>query len=157
MERHLNAGDFEKAKQIYREGAHMGPYATLTLKDPITTEYTPPNNETNHDDNHIKVIGMTEDGQEAVYGTLNNQKLEKGQSKLSVSYHVTEDQYHVKHIPCAVGGRDEPNLEGCEYSSLHFSVDVKKRRCEFTALKESRIQKPKFSPFSLLFFSISNY
>jgi hypothetical protein len=119
MERHLNAGDFQKAKQIYKEGAHMGPYATLKLESPITVDYTPPSPAATDDDdqetNLIRVIGMTEDGEDAVFGNLANTKLSKGQSTLYVNYHVTEDMYKRKEIPCAVGGREEPNLDGCKY------------------------------------------
>jgi hypothetical protein len=98
MERLLAIGtdeSFQRAKDIYRNGANMGPYATLQLERPLR-----------EDVEQIEIIGMNEN-KRAVYGKL--QKGHKGTATLSVEYYDNEES-----SPCAVGGHMNPQIEGCK-------------------------------------------
>ena len=120
MERHLDVGDFEKAGKVFRGGAHMKPYASVRLEQPVSHDVVL----SPSDQKSVRVIGLTSsengdgvDGGDIVDAKMilgQNSMISKGSTSLWINYVVTEDQYHNKQIPCAVGGRSEPNLDGCK-------------------------------------------
>lgn len=114
MERHLDVGDFEKASKIFRDGAHMKPYASIRLEQPISHDVVVSSSDQTK---ALRVIGLSENGIDIVDAKMklgSNSKINKGSTSLWINYEVSEDQYHNKQIPCAVGGRSEPNLDGCK-------------------------------------------
>jgi hypothetical protein len=99
MERQLALGSFDKAKQIYKQGAHMSPYAKIHLEQPLR-----------HDvESGTQVLGMSGASKQAIYGNIGGAM--KGTATLYVNY-ADEDETAAS---CSVGGNLDPSTEGCKY------------------------------------------
>ena len=97
MERLLANDEFDQAYQIYRYGGHADPIAVLELQQPLR----------DHIIGMTHVIGINSQ-KRAVYGTVSSAN--KGQAQLVVHYND-----HDEDLPkCHVGGRSEPEVEGCK-------------------------------------------
>jgi hypothetical protein len=99
LERQLALGRFDKAKQIYKEGAHMSPYATIHLEQPLRQDV----------ESGAQVLGMSEASKQAIYGSIGGAK--KGSATLFVNY--AEDNENA--ASCSVGGNVDTSTEGCKH------------------------------------------
>jgi hypothetical protein len=99
LEQQLASGSFDKAKQIYKLGAHMSPYATISLEQPLRQDV----------ESGAQVLGMSQAFKQAIYGSVGG--AEKGTTTLYVNY--AEDDEN--EASCSVGGNVEPSTEGCKH------------------------------------------